>query len=268
MPDRPLEDRVAIVHGGGGAIGGAVARALARRGARVFLAGRTREKLDVVARDIAASGGVAETASVDALDEGAVERHAAEVVARAGAIDIALNAVGIMHVQGPPFLELSLEDYAHPIAAYTRTNFITARAAARHMVARGRGVLLTISTPGSRMSGPGYLGYGVTCAAVEALTRILAGELGPSGVRVVCLRPHAIPEAAARGSHSREVFAPSAARAGVSVDEMLDGAAATTPLRRLPTLDQVAAAAAFLASDEAGAMTGAIANLSCGAVVD
>jgi 3-oxoacyl-[acyl-carrier protein] reductase len=136
------------------------------------------------------------------------------------------------------------------------------------MVKAGRGAILTISTPGSRMAGTGFLGYGVTCAAVEAFTRFLAAELGPSGIRVNCLRPHAIPEATAKGSHSRDVFGPVAQRAGTTVEAMLASAATATLLKRLPTLEEVADAAAFLASDRAGAMTGAIANLSCGALVD
>jgi 3-oxoacyl-[acyl-carrier protein] reductase len=263
-----LENKNAVIYGGGGAIGGAVARAFAREGARVFLAGRTRAKLDRVAEAIAAAGGRAETAEVDALDERAVETHAELVAARAGGIDVALNAVGIVHVQGPSLAELSFEDYARPVAAYTRTNFLTAKAVARHMVKRGSGVILTLSTPGSRLSGSGFLGIGVACGAVETFSRILAGELGPAGVRVVCLRPDAIPEAVGT-SHTREVFAGPAARAGTTVEAMLAERARTgTLFRRFPTLAEVAEFAAFVASDRASAMTGAIANLTCGSLVD
>jgi 3-oxoacyl-[acyl-carrier protein] reductase len=263
-----LKGKNAIVYGGGGAIGGAAARAFARDGARVFLAGRTREKLEAVARDIVASGGGAELAQVDALDERAVEKHAYSVAAKAGSIDVALNAVGILHVQGTPFADLSVEDYAHPIAAYTRTHFITARAVARHMAKNGSGVILIVSTPGARMAGTGFLGYGVACAAKEGLSRLLAAELAPSGIRVICLRSHAIPEAAARGSHSREVFRPVAERAGLTVEDMLAGAANGTLLKRLPTLAEVGDVAAFMASDRAGAMTGTVANMTCGLLVD
>jgi 3-oxoacyl-[acyl-carrier protein] reductase len=215
-----LQYKNAVIYGGGGAIGGAVARAFAREGARVFLAGRTLAKLDHVARDISATGGMAETAEVDALDEHAIDTHADAVAAKAGGIDIALNAVGILHVQGMPFAELSFQDYAHPITAYTRTHFLTAKAVARHMVKQGSGVILTLSTPGSRMSGQGFLGYGVTCGAIETFSRILAGELGPHGIRVICLRPDAIPEAVAT-SHAREVFSGFAERAGTTVENML-----------------------------------------------
>ncbi|MGO4389961.1 SDR family NAD(P)-dependent oxidoreductase [Variovorax sp. M-6] len=263
-----LENQSALIYGAGGAIGGAVARAFAREGARVFLAGRTQARLDAVAADIHASGGHAETALLDALDATAVERHADDVAQRAGGIDIALNAIGVAHVQGTPLAELSLADFEHPVATYTRSNFVTAKAVARHMAAKGSGVILTLSTPGARLPGPGYLGNCVASAAVEAMSRHLAGELGAQGIRVVCIRPHAIPEAAAMGSHTRDVFRPMAERAGLSVEEMLAGAAGGTLLKRLPTLDQFANTAVFLASKHAGAITGTVANLSCGFLVD
>jgi 3-oxoacyl-[acyl-carrier protein] reductase len=263
-----LKDKVAVIHGGGGAIGGAVARAFAYEGARVFLAGRTRASLERVAGEIANAGGRVQCAEVDALDEQAVDAHADAIAASAGAIDIALNAIGVMHVQGIPFTELSLHDFECPVNAYTRANFLTARAAARHMAKRRAGVILTLSTPGARLSGQGFLGNGVASGAVETFSRILAGELGGSGIRVVCLRPDAIPEAAAT-SHTGKVFARIAEKWATTVDAMLDERARTAPLlKRLPTLADVGHYATFVASDRAGAMTGIIANLSCGSLVD
>jgi 3-oxoacyl-[acyl-carrier protein] reductase len=205
---------------------------------------------------------------VDAMDERAVDGHADAVAARAGGIDIALNAVGIPHVQGTRFPELSFEDYAYPIAAYTRTNFLTAKAVARHMARQGSGVILFVAPgPGARLSGQGFLGNGVAAAALEALSRILAGELGPNGIRVNCLRPHAIPGSVAT-SHTRELFTAMAGLSGSSLEAWLSGLADTTLLGRLPTLDEVADCAAFVASDRASAMTGAIVNLTSGALVD
>jgi 3-oxoacyl-[acyl-carrier protein] reductase len=183
-----------------------------------------------------------------------VERHANAIAARVDGIDIALNAVGISHVQGTPFAELSLEDYAYPVMTYIRTHFITAKAAARHMVNQGSGVILTLSTPVSRMPGPGFMGHSVACGGIEAFTRHLAGELGGSGIRVICIRSHAIPEAVSMGSHSRDVFRQVADRAGIQIEEMLAGAAQGTLLKRLPALAEVANTAVFLASDHAGAM--------------
>jgi NAD(P)-dependent dehydrogenase (short-subunit alcohol dehydrogenase family) len=110
-----LANKNAVIYGGSGAIGGAVARVFAREGAKVFIAGRTQAKLDAVARDIAAEGGIIETAQVDVLDERAVEKHAGAVAATAGGIDIALNAVSFMHDQGILLANLSLETFMHPI---------------------------------------------------------------------------------------------------------------------------------------------------------
>ena len=263
-----LKDKVAVIYGGGGAIGGAVAREMAREGARVFLAGRTRAKLERVAADITGAGGRAHIAVLDALDEAAVNAHADELAARAGRIDVALNAISIDHVQGTPFLALSLAEFEAPIAPHARACFITAKAMARHMAPRGSGVLLSLSTPGARISGQGFLGYGVACGAIETFSRLLAAELGPSGIRVVCLRPDAIPDSLP-ASYASAVFGRVAAQHGTTAEVMLAEHARTdTLLGRLPTLAEVASFAAFIASDRASAMTGAIANLTCGSFVD
>jgi NAD(P)-dependent dehydrogenase (short-subunit alcohol dehydrogenase family) len=265
-----LEDKNAVIYGGGGAIGGAVARVFAREGARVFLAGRTQARLDAVARDIAAAGGMAETGQVDVFDQQAVEEHAATVAARAGSIDVALNAVSVPHDQGTLLAGLSLEEFMRPIDGFLRTLFITSKAVARHMGHRRPGVILILSEPGAKLAVGGILGHGVSAAGKEAFSRLLAAELAPGQIRVVCIRPHAAVDAPAAGSYTKDLFRPFAAAAGQSVEELLDGGAMAqgTLLKRLPTLAEIAETAAFLASDRAGAITGAIANLSAGALVD
>ncbi|MEZ0294092.1 MAG: SDR family oxidoreductase, partial [Solirubrobacteraceae bacterium] len=179
-----------------------------------------------------------------------------------------LNAVSFPYAQGTLLGGLSVADVMHPIDAFLRSNLITAQATSRHMTARGSGVILTLSTAGARFARPGNLGFGTTCAAIEQMTQRLAAELGPSGVRVVCLRPTAIADAAANGSFTSEVFAPLAAASGVSVEAMLaQWGEDQTLLGRLPTLAQVADAAVFLASDRAGAITGAVTDLTAGNAV-
>lgn len=258
-----LEGKTALIHGGGGALGGAIARAFAAEGARVYLAGRTRARLEAVARDAGA-----DVAVVDTLDEPAVAAHAEAVAAEAGGIDIALNAVSFPYVSGTPFAEVAVEEVMRPIETFLRANLITAKAVAPHMAARGSGTILTLSTVGSRFARPGNLGFGTACAAIEQLTQRLAVELGPSGVRVVCLRPHAIPDAASNGSFTGEVFAPLAAASGVSVEQLLAAwGPDQTLLGRLPTLAQLADAAVFAASDRAAAITGAVLDVSCGTAI-
>ncbi|GHE77297.1 short-chain dehydrogenase [Amycolatopsis deserti] len=265
-----LPDKNAVIYGGGGALGGAIARVFAREGARVFLAGRTQAKLDAVARDIAAAGGTAETARVDVFDQRAVDEHAGAIAARAGGIDIALNAVSVMHDQGTVLADLSLEEFLRPVDGFLRALFITSKAVARHMGGERPGVILTLSEPGAKLALGGILGHSVSAAGKEAFARVLAAELAPRNIRVIGIRPHAVVDAPAAGSYTADLFRHTASAAGQSVEDMLEhGAMAQgTLLKRLPTLSEIAETAAFLASDRAGAMTGAIANLSAGALVD
>lgn len=262
-----LENKVAVIHGGGGSIGAAAARVFAREGARLFLAGRSPNRLEAAASAARAEGAEVSVAVVDAMDQNAVDRHADDVGAEAGRIDIALNAVGFDHVQGLAIGDTSLEDYLHPVVGYLRTNFVTAKAASRHMISQGSGVILTISTPGARLTGRGLIGNAAQSAGLEGFSRALAGELGPAGVRVVCVRPHAISDAM-ETSYTREMFGRIAAAGGVPMGDWVGGLAGTTLLGRLPLLDEVAEYLAFAASDRASSMTGAIANLSAGALVD
>jgi NAD(P)-dependent dehydrogenase (short-subunit alcohol dehydrogenase family) len=260
-----LENKTAVMYGAGGAIGAAVARAFAREGARLFLTGRNAENVDAVAREIVAAGGVAETAQADALDGVSVEAHLDAVVASAGRIDISFNAIG----PGPapdraPLTELARGTFARPIAFYTDTNFITATAAARHMSRQGAGVIVTLTALPGRVPANRIGGQAPAWAAVEAFSRSLALEVGPSGVRVVCLRAHAIPETPLIAAN----FATAASAAGVTPAQWRAKLEQTTLLERLPTLAEVADTAAFVASDQAGAITATVVNLSAGGFTD
>ena len=246
-----LESKNAIVYGAAGAIGGAVARAFARDGARVFLAGRTPATLEEVAADIGAHGGKAEVAQVDAMDKAAVDAHADRVAAAAGRIDVSFNAVAVPALQGVPLTEMSVEDFLGPITGLCRTNFLTATAAARHMVAQGGGVIVTLSASSAKETRHQMGGFSLANAAIEALTRTLAGEIGRRGVRVVGLRSNFTPET----------------YPGVT-DEMLAPLLRDSLLGRLPRLADLAGTAVYLASDGAGAMSGAMVNLTCGAIID
>jgi 3-oxoacyl-[acyl-carrier protein] reductase len=251
-----LHDKVAVVYGAGGAIGGAVARAFGAEGAQVFLTGRSLAPVQAVAEEIAAAGGSAEAAKVDALDEAAVDQHIDQVAEQAGRIDVSFNAIGIHAVQGTPLTELALSDFAYPISTWPATQFLTARAAARHMVGKRNGVIITLTASPARLAIPGAGGFGVACAAIEALTRTLAAELGPQGVRVVGLQPHRIGDSGASADPRSDD-----AEFRKALEDM-------TLLKRLPTLAEVANTAVFLASDRAGVMTGTVANLTGGMSVD
>jgi 3-oxoacyl-[acyl-carrier protein] reductase len=252
-----LEGKSAVIYGGAGSIGGAAARAFAREGARVFLAGRRQAALETVAESIRAAGGVAETAEVDALDEAAVDRHADAVAAQAGGIDISLNVITHPHTHGIPLAEMAVDDFMAPVQTAARTTFLTARAAARHMIPRRSGVILAFGGPGDR-SGPmrdyHLGGTQVAFDAIETMRRQLAAELGPHGIRFVTLASGGIPESLPEGFDGR-----------AEIVELIEG---QTLLGRAATLEDVGNAAVFAASDWARSMTAAIVNVSCGALVD
>ncbi|MFL5803403.1 MAG: SDR family NAD(P)-dependent oxidoreductase [Roseiflexaceae bacterium] len=248
-----LEDKVAVIYGAG-PIGGAVARAFAREGARVFLTGRTKAKLDKAADDIRANGGVADTAVVDALDAQAVDEYVDAVAEQAGSIDISFNLISLGDVQ-EPLTEISVEDFLQPITTAMRTQFLTTRAAARHMVRRGSGVILHFGGGGPQTL-PGLGGFKVALDAIESLRRQWAVELGKHGIRVVTLKTGGVPE-----SISDTVPAPVR-------DEITAEIQKAALLNRTATLADVGNVAAFVASDQARTMTATEVNISCGAIMD
>jgi len=261
-----LQGKVAVIYGAGGAVGGAVAHALAAEGAKLFLTGRQLAPVEAIAKQIVAAGGSAEAAPVDALDEQAVDQHLQSVIDAAGHLDISFNAVGIPGTKllGVPLVELEVERFSLPIATYTRSYFLTARLAARRMVANRSGVIMTVTTLQSRTGFPTAGGFGPAMAAKEALTRELSAELAPAGIRVVGLRPQGIPGTASL----REAFEPRAKASGMTLEQFQEVGASRTHTRRLSTLAELADLAVFMASDRASGMTGTTVNLSMGSLDD
>jgi NAD(P)-dependent dehydrogenase (short-subunit alcohol dehydrogenase family) len=261
-----LEDKVAVIYGAGGAIGGAVARAFATEGADLFLTGRQRAPVEAVANEVLAAGGSAEAAEVDALDEEVVGEHLQSVIDKAGRIDISFNAVGVpdAEIVGVPLVELDVEQFSLPIASYTRSYFLTARLAARRMVANRSGVIMTVTALLSRTGAPLVGGYGPAMAAKEALTRDLSAELAPLGIRVVGLRPQGMPETGSL----KEAFEPRAKASGMTWEQWQELLATRTHPRRLMTLEEMANVAAFVASDRASGLTGTTVNLTMGSLDD
>ena len=259
-----LEDKVALIYGAGGAVGGAVARAFAREGAKVFLTGRKLPPVEGVAKDIVSAGGSAEAAEVDALDEQAVDEHLQSVIDNAGRVDISFNAVGIPDtgIVGVPLVELDLEQFSLPITAYTTSYFLTARLAARRMVPKKSGVIMTVTAIPARRGTPLNGGYGPAQAAKEALTRELSAELAPQGIRVFGLRPHGMPET----SSLKEVFEAKAFE--MTWEGWQELLANTTHARRVTTLEEMANIATFMASDGASGITGATLDLTMGTLDD
>jgi NAD(P)-dependent dehydrogenase (short-subunit alcohol dehydrogenase family) len=261
--DSILDGKIAVVFGAGGSIGTAVATAFVSEGAEVFLSGRNGGGLEALEKEIASAGGRAHSKVVDALDDDAVQDYLQAVAGRAGRIDIALNATGPRvseYGNGKHAVDLSVEEFAVPVNTVLKSQFITARGAARHMVTQGDGVIILLTGSPAKPHLPGTTAIGAAFGAVETLTRTMAIELGPAGVRVVCLRTAANPDS--------RTIQETADLLGNMRDAVFEGLAASTMLRVSPTTADTARAAVALAGDRLKMMTGTVLNASAGAVPD
>ncbi|RYE10651.1 MAG: SDR family oxidoreductase [Hyphomicrobiales bacterium] len=259
-----LKDRVAIVYGGSGAVGGAVAKAFAREGAHVFIAARRVAPLEAVAAEIRAAGGKVEIAPVDTSDKAAVEAHLAAIADRAGPVKLMFNGVEWGDTQGHHVIDMDLERFIRPIRQGLINWFHTGTAVARHMAANGGGAIVGITANAGRQALPYTGGFGVACAAVEHFLRMLAVENGPEGVRVTWVRSPGSPDAPG----VREAWQLRADEWGMTFDEVHAQFAKDTPLRYITPLPQIANAVVMLASDYAAGMTATMANATGGAQVD
>lgn len=258
---RLLENKNAVIYGAGGGLGSGVAQTFAREGARVFLVGRTQAPLEAVAKQIRADGGAADVAVLDATDEKAVDKHAQAVVKDAGSIDVSFNLITRGDVQAVPLVEMTTPDLLRATTTGLTSTFVTARAAARQMMAQGSGVILGLTSGSSFATSPGMGSTGPADAAVETFLRYLATEVGPSGVRVVGLWTAAVAE-----TLTREKLAAVGGPNVPDPETVIQAISGMSMLRRAPSLTEVAETAAFLASDRASGVTGTIVNVTCGLV--
>ncbi|KAA2239919.1 SDR family oxidoreductase [Chitinophaga agrisoli] len=248
-----LNGKNAVVHGAGGSLGGAVARALARAGAHVWLTGRTSQSLEQVAADITGAGGKATTAVLDALDEKAVRDFLEKKV---GSIDISFNAIGWQDKQNLALTDMLLEDFIRPVNIAMQTQFITCTAAARIMMQQRSGVILSLTATPGGIGYPHVGGFGPACCAVESFSRDLASELGPYGVRVVNIRSGGSPDSAVFANALKA----DPERAQFFITKMKED----TMLKEMPMMADIANAAVFLASDSARRITGITLDITCG----
>jgi NAD(P)-dependent dehydrogenase (short-subunit alcohol dehydrogenase family) len=257
-----LQGKSAIIYGGGGAIGGGVARAFAREGAKVFLAGRTRDPLEAVAGEITSAGGFADVAVLDALDERAVDAHVGEVASRAGGVDVSFNLINRGDIQGRPLVEMAADDVLRAVVNGLRSSFVTARAAARRMIEQGSGVILHLNSASGEGAMPGMGSTGPADAATESFMRYLAAEVGAHGVRVC-----GIWTAGVADTLTKEKLAAVAGENAPDPEMAAQAIAGMAALRRAPKVSDVAETAVFLASQRASGITGTMINVTCGLVL-
>lgn len=258
-----LRDKVTLVFGAGGAVGRAVSETFLGHGARAYLSGRT---IDSVRAAVPASlSDRAQCAEVDATDESAVAAYVDQVQREAGRIDVVFNAISSAH---PPIVrpatDVDLDAFMDYMSTMARSQFLTARVAARHMIPNRSGVVVLMGATPARGIAPLLAGPSAGHAAVEGLARCLATEWGPLGLRVVAVRSGGMQET----RNIQGVLTQFAALQGTTTAEMMRATNDRALMRRTPSLAETANVVAFLASDLASSVTGAIINASCGEVVD
>src|SRR5215471_7811531 len=179
-----LKGKQAVVFGAGGSIGTAVAKEFAKEGAEVFLSGRTKTTVEAVAAQIMANGGRAHAAAIDTLDDAAVNQYIDGILKQTGKIDVILDAAGPLAQQygnGKLAVDLPIDQFMVPLDTMVRSRFVTARAAARHMVKQHSGVIIFVTGSPARPHVPGATAIGAAFGAIENLTANLAFEVSPFG---------------------------------------------------------------------------------------
>jgi 3-oxoacyl-[acyl-carrier protein] reductase len=261
-----LQNKRAIIFGAGGSVGKVVAREFASQGATVFLAGRSLSTVESVANDIQQCGGTAYAAQVDALDEQQVQSYLEQVAQVGGSIDILLNLTGPQpkdYGNATDTMQLPLAQFLLPLTTLVPAQFITARAAARHMSRQHSGVILFVTAlPSQGLAHATAIG--AAFGAMEALLRCFAMELGPCGVRVVGIRSGAMVETRT----IQQSLENTVQRLSISKEQIVAQFAQQSLLKRLTSVSNTAHLAAFLVSDAACALTGTIVNASCGTIMD
>ena len=251
-----LQTKNAVIYGAGGSLGGAVARALASAGAKVFLTGKKLNSIKSLEKDILASGGNVEIAEVDAMDEQAINDHLTKIIGRNGTVDISFNAIGWQDTQDTPLVEMTLADFIRPVNIAMQTQFLTATAAGRAMIKQKSGVILSLTATPGGIGYPKVGGFGPACCAVESFSRDLASELGVHGIRVINIR--------SAGSPDSRPFVEALRNGGDQVKDFITKLEEDTMLKKLPMMADIANVAAFLASDLAGKITGVTIDVTSG----
>ncbi|CAN5858683.1 SDR family oxidoreductase [soil metagenome] len=263
-----LKDKTAVVFGAGGAIGSQVAEIFSREGATLFLSGIHIDRINSIASRLKNKTDHKNNVyvdEIDALNEKSINIYFENIINQPDKMDIVFNATGIQPIDGhygKPATELSYDKFLLPLMAHTGTQFLTARAAAKHMIPQGSGVILTLSASVGQRPTPFMAGIASACAAIEGMTRSLAAEFGPKGIRVICLRPSAMPETRT----IRQTYTANAQTMGITKEKLTAIIQESTLLKHSVTLTETAEIAAFLVSDRATALTGQTVDVSCGEI--
>jgi NAD(P)-dependent dehydrogenase (short-subunit alcohol dehydrogenase family) len=242
-----LQSEVAIVTGAGRGIGSQIARRFAAEGARIVVADLDEANARRLADEINSTGGTAVSLPVDVAEPAAIQKLIDGTLARFGKLDILINNAGIG--LNKPFLATSLEEWELQLRVNLTGQFLCGQAAARTMIQQGGGRIVNVASISGQRGGQGRAAYGAAKAGVILLTKVMAVELSPLGVRVNAVAPGPVDTDQSRATHT-----PSTRQAYYD----------RIPARRYGERDEIAAAILFLASRESSFVTGHILNVDGG----
>src|SRR5271165_2252803 len=256
MNSQVLRNRNAVIYGGGGSLGSTIARAIAKEGAIVFLAGRHLSSVKAVADEIVDSGGRAKAVVVNATNESEVNTLVNFIIGKGGTLDLSMCAIDYQVVQNIPLVQLSVEDFVRPVSIAMQSHFLTATAAGKIMMKQRSGVILSLTATPGGIGYPFTAGFAPACSAIESFSRNLAMELGTYGVRVLNIR--------SGGSPDSQIFKQAIERNPKEMEVILRGMENDTMLKQLPLMEEIANTAVFLASDSAKSITGVTIDVTGG----
>lgn len=257
-----LEDRVAIVTGGGQGIGKAISLAFTAEGAAVVLAGRNRKRLEAATDEIESRGGVATAIPTDISDENQIQKLVAQTIDRYSRIDVLVNNAAITGATAN-VVDIKLQDWNEELAVGLTGTMLCTREVLNHMIPRNSGNIITISSNAGRFGYPMRSPYCVIKWGVNGFTQTLATEVGPHNIRVNAIAPGWVEgERVERAVRTR---AEALGRPYAEIyEEVITVAMDRTAMGRIVTPAEVAATAVFLASDTSSGITGQIIDVSAG----
>jgi NAD(P)-dependent dehydrogenase (short-subunit alcohol dehydrogenase family) len=265
--NRILHGKNALIFGATGSIGISVAKEFSAEGARVYLSGRSKAKLDAAAHEVSANASIPQTTVVDVSDPAAVDVYIDDIVKEAGGIDIVFNAAGplpALYGNGKLAVDSTFEEFSVALDQVVKPQYITARAAAKQMTKQHSGVVLFQTGSPARGHVSGGTAIGTAFGAIETLAENLAFEISPLGVRVVCLRTTANTDTVVIRQTAELV----AGMQNTTKEQVLHVLANLNFLKTNMSVHDTAQALAFLASDRARMFTATVVNASAGAALD
>ncbi|MEM9818300.1 MAG: SDR family oxidoreductase [Cyanobacteria bacterium P01_D01_bin.6] len=261
MRNHLLANKTAVIFGAGGNLGQQVVKAYVEQGANVFAS-----SLNVAS--VSKLSGTKDVQKVDTLNEGEVQTYLEAIAAETSTLDIVTNLSGSNPAEynhGKPAVEVSLEQFLLPQKTATASQFVTAKAAHKHMAHQKNGVIIFITSTLAKVGSPWSPALTASHAATEGLLKSLANEWGPEGIRVIGVRSEAMPESPT----INYTFTEMGKNLGLTRVEMQAFIEQNkTALKRLPSAQETAGVMVLAASDLAAYMTGTVLNHSGGHVLE